>query len=847
MIQKIRKVLLEILLLILPAIICSGQATKVFDIDYQSLISKADLDYDVPATRSEEGMPIGNGTMGSLVWTTPTALKLQVNRVDVFATNRDTKSFPERDTDYGSSCAYLDIDFVDFGDEIFSGTGFNQHLSVYDALQTIKGKGITAKALAWNKEDVFAIEIDDQRTEQSATKIDLRMLRHVVQFDMNESYNLVKNHIVRVRNRSQVAESQLHIVDGKILLTQVYTEGNYYNSTAVAVEIVGRKSMAKYANDAMVRLTAAPGKGKYTVLVSSASSFDKNVNIVNLALDKLKTAKAFSFDNLLDSNKEWWHNFWSKSCVHLQSKDGIAQYVEQSYHYLLYLMGSTSRGLYPPRFGGMLWFTNGDMRMWGEQQWWHNLSCYYCPLSQANHQELLQPLFKMYSGMYPACETYARQVFGSKGIVIPETVFFDGPPELSEDIAKETAELFLNQKPWSEASAAFLEYADTRSPHQPPFNYKARGNWVDGKYVYEYKKGAPFSDVNHLIHNGLKIAYLYWLKYESDLDTCFLKEYAYPILKGAVEFYRNFPNTKKGDDGKYHIYFTNSGEGQRGVKDSEEDIAGLRGIVPLAIKSSEILKTDPELRAQWKEFLDNLPPLPESVNSAFFYDNISCLHKGTDDFQRVVGAYDKAFANADLKNRPFSVLDRTATAAANLGRGDDLKYMIYNQLRSLAPQNDFCAFESSGAVGVLRNRMTLREGPGALGAQRIGRIAFALQQGLMQSMPKKAGESPVINVFPACPSDWDVQFTLLARNAFLVSSSMKSGNIEFVEIKSLKGQECQMINPWGEKKVRILRGNGSSFDASGPVLKFPTKPEECIVIQPKDQTKKNLTIKIPQL
>jgi hypothetical protein len=35
--------------------------------DLRALISRADLRYDAPAARSEEGMPLGNGRMGSLV------------------------------------------------------------------------------------------------------------------------------------------------------------------------------------------------------------------------------------------------------------------------------------------------------------------------------------------------------------------------------------------------------------------------------------------------------------------------------------------------------------------------------------------------------------------------------------------------------------------------------------------------------------------------------------------------------------------------------------------------------------------------------------------------------------
>src|SRR5512139_2149032 len=96
-----------------------GGASAVLDVDYRKLVSRADLTYTKPASRSEEGMPVGNGRMGSLVWTTPSALKFQINRADVYPISGSTHSFPIRHTDYGSGCGYVDVDFVDFGEDVF--------------------------------------------------------------------------------------------------------------------------------------------------------------------------------------------------------------------------------------------------------------------------------------------------------------------------------------------------------------------------------------------------------------------------------------------------------------------------------------------------------------------------------------------------------------------------------------------------------------------------------------------------------------------------------------------------------------------------------------------------------
>ena len=82
--------------------------------DFRKLVSRADLHYTKPVGRSKEGQPVGNGRMGSLVWTTPYALKFQLNRVDVSHRARHAAIPAGRHTDYGSGCGIVDIDFVGF-------------------------------------------------------------------------------------------------------------------------------------------------------------------------------------------------------------------------------------------------------------------------------------------------------------------------------------------------------------------------------------------------------------------------------------------------------------------------------------------------------------------------------------------------------------------------------------------------------------------------------------------------------------------------------------------------------------------------------------------------------------
>ena len=94
--------------------------------------------YDAPAQNDwNRALPIGNGRMGSLVWTTPQALHFQINRVDLFCMGNNSRSFPMGNNAYSGGCGYVDIGVEGYGDDIFTGRAFRQHLSVYDGLTTV--------------------------------------------------------------------------------------------------------------------------------------------------------------------------------------------------------------------------------------------------------------------------------------------------------------------------------------------------------------------------------------------------------------------------------------------------------------------------------------------------------------------------------------------------------------------------------------------------------------------------------------------------------------------------------------------------------------------------------------
>lgn len=801
-------------------------------VDYKALVSRADITYFSPTTKPEEGFPIGNGRMGTLVWTTNNILNLQVNRVDVFA--QDSYSESGGCSDYCGGCGKIE---VDFGEPVFKpDKTFKGHLSIYHGLVRFLGNSVKAEVFAWSEDDVIGIRIDDKRKDPPPINVDLGMLRDT---EINER---IKDHRVN---------SAFHQREERIFLVQEFSEKKFYCRSALGVDIIGwefdRKKSGSTDLPFRRRLVIEPGSGPLTILISSSASFDKDKGVISEAMEKLKTAGKLGFKRMFSDTKIWWKDFWRKSFLHLHSSDGVADFLERCYTYHIYLMASSSRGKFPPKFNGMLWTTNGDERAWGAQYWLFNEEAMYYPLFAANHLELTDPYFNMYSGMLDNAEVAARQRWGSKGIFIPETVAFNGPETLPEEFAKMVRSILLGQLPYEKMPKDFrkLGISKNRLSHIGTI-FTAEGRW---------------SWTLAIISGTAELGLQYWQRYQLTGDRKWLQDRAYPMIKGAVEFYRNFPKMRKEQDGLYHLYDTNVHEAFWGVKDSIFDLAALRGVVPLAIQASEILGVDEDLRPKWKELLEQLAPYPlnEGGNSAFGLGPgtwAACCKPTTTNKMNVeqVWLYPLLFEDwtletkdeaidkiaqltyenlpdrkALLKGEAVANHSRLVVFATRMGRRDDVKRLL----------PVFVATTIYDAP----NALSLWEGVQAMTSENLGLASYALQESLLQSLSPKPGEVPVICLYPAWPKSWDAQFSLLARGGFMVISEFKRGEIQFVNIKSLLGKRCLLRNPWSEK-VKVYCNGIFSEELSGELLEFATRKDEDIMIIPEGKDIADLELKV---
>ena len=785
----------------------SAHEFSLLKVDHRAIVSRGDLIYDSPAKKSIEGQPIGNGKMGTLVWTTPSAIHFQINRNDVLAVNSDHTGTQFGPTDYCGACAKI---VLDVGGKPFAAS--KSRLSLYDAEATIAGEAVSVRCFVNATSDVLALEIDDRRDQPQLVRLNVSMWRGP-----------------KVVQGSHVARYKFVASNGTATVVQRFRDKDYHSASAVASRFAGEGTQVAVAGDRGRTILAPAKRGRRTVLISSAASWKPGADVGETAVALLDGVGKDTYTDLRREHTKWWHDFWPRTFVHLTSDDGAAEFMHRMRYLHLYYMASSSRGALPPKWNGSLFVTEGDDRRWGSQFWVWTTEMLYFPLLAVDAIDLTESYFDMYVRQLPSCEIAARQRWNSQGAFFPETTAFDGPTVLPNDVAAEFQDVLLGRKKHTEMS----EHA--RALCQFDSHLRATTNPREGRYSW----------ISHVASSGSELALQAWWRYRYTGDIAWLRSHAYPLLRGTVEFYRHL--VKKGEDGRYHLSGTNAHEDFWGVRDSIMDLAAIRGTVPLAIRAAEILDVDTQLRSHWKELLKSLTPYPmgsdpqskaltggvlaDDVWAAGHLVDIDGQHNPEDVWLNPVFPFENwtletrqatldkiVHKTLDLAPRHASVLNgdklntaiRTPIAVARAGRGHELPNVLASYYKAFSP---------------LPNGMSMFEGPNAQSIEHLGLIVTTLQDGLLQNISPRPGEPEIINVFPAWPKKWGAAFRLLARGGFLVTSVVHSGEVEFVEIESRRGEKCRLRNPW-KGSCLLTDVGGRARKLSGDILRFDTQPGE---------------------
>ncbi len=790
------------------------------NVDYKNYLSKHDIVFQTPNYEGYEGLTIGNGDMGGLVWCTRSGIELQINKSDLYDRKKG-----ERVT--LRSAAHLKIDFGIPNFEWLYLTDFEARMSMFDATSSFKTQTAFSKTdiKTWvdANDNVWVIDCNLNTFGEVASgakmSVNLERWGSRVFGGWYSGFN---------KDASRgLGQSKVNIKDGDIYLTEHF-EGLDF---VVACRVLGTKSVPELISSKQGTFQIAKSNDIHAKVIVSLVTSNESKNPLEDALKLLDKKQHETLEKAKQAHDTWWKNFWERSFVNIPD-----DYIENLYYYRRYLTASSSRANFPIAFNGSLWVWNHDIRQWCTPHHW-NTQPQYWGLAVQNDCDLMLPYINTYFRNMPYAEAFAKDRGVDNAILWTEGHDFFG-----EMTYRNSANMVNNFTPASQIAGIFWEYyqftGDVKFLREKcyPFIKKAAQFYVGYLKWDEEKKEYycfPSQPYEHAPSSQLKNCNSDRYMIEALMNWCIESSKVLNTDKDMV---------KKWNHIKDHLWEPASIVLPEGAVFGKDSQYGWSLAQPYKLKPGRVFTM---------AYTQDDKPYPDAEHHqayAYHFDahttqvypaNILGLdQKGSEYFNIAV--------NISINQPPFrNGISPGSIVSARLGLGDYALRKIKNTIlrQQHFPQGLFYNishwFLFSKYADSLKTadltcqrdyindkslHYTIFNGSGLpmppfiqCGMEPMSIMSTALSEMLIQSHEGK------IRVFPAVTKDWTGSFVLRARGAFIVSSEMKEKQkISFVGIHSLNGNECRLQNPWKDSNVKII-----NVETSRPV-KFKLSDEGVI-------------------
>ncbi len=765
-----------------------------------SWLEKYSPEWEIAPTKWLEGIPLANGDIGIMIWGDGNPLKFTLDKYDAW----ETEEQPLQEESY---------------------EGFKENV-----------KKLKKKTL--NGQFIYDPYLSNSKLNAKGKKYPTRLPLPRLEIKFNNKFNWIKG--------SLLLNKALSKIEGKAGNKKVEIK-TFVHSLKNIIFIKFKnlspgEILVKLRWDHLNRNTRNLLKSwgyKNPVIINNGNSgslffegpkdFKLNINwrkiktkdgtLIKLALisnhDSKKPIKktkelikeSKNFKKEFTSHFAWWKNFWKKSFL------SIPDFRLESLYYIeLYKLGSLSRaGELPISLQG-LWTLDGGMPPWsGDYHLDLNVEMSYWPIYTANHLELGKPLYDTFYKCLPKWEKQCKQFFGFDGI-------------------------------WSGCAIG---------PH---------GERVWGYSTVEFWPG-----------NTAFLAHNYWLHFLYSQDTEFLKKRALPIIEKSFLIYSNLLFI--GRDGKLHIPYSYSPEYYEGFvnaydQDSNIDIALIKFLTSAIIKSHKILKISTKLTERAKYVRDNLVDfqyenhLKNRINEVNrrirlkISKNIP-FRMSHRHFSHLISIYPLSILTIENSKRDQELIKGSIEEIIRYGTGAWTGYSFpwFGAIAGRAGYNNIPLQMLDVYINgfISPNTFHINGDPGKHGFSMWHYEPMTLEGGFMAAATIQEmllqSYNQIIRVFPAVPDVWkDASFfKLRAEGAFLVSSKLKNGKIEFIKIESLAGSKCSVRKKFKTFKIFKKEKNEKynefkDFKVFNKNIIFNTKKGDTYLIIPETFNEPNFTL-----
>ncbi len=177
-------------------------------------------------------------------------------------------------------------------------------------------------------------------------------------------------------------------------------------------------------NDCYGVAVAYEKKGEFYEMAYYAYYCRSAQELKKVLLDTVVDALEKGYDNLFESHKKWWEDYNNKSSINVPD-----DYIQNRYNMGNYLLGSASRkGCYPMPLQG-LWTACDDKLLppWkGDYHHDLNTQMTYYSYLKANHLEQGESFIDYLYSLKDRAADFAKRFYGAKGICLPSVMDIDG-------------------------------------------------------------------------------------------------------------------------------------------------------------------------------------------------------------------------------------------------------------------------------------------------------------------------------------------------------------------------------------------------------------------------------------
>lgn len=370
------------------------------------------IKYENNINHWDDGLPLGNGDIGCLIWGNGNKLRLSIDKGSLWDCSGAVK--PGGDFTYESLQQFV------------AKRKKRKITKVFDApyakpTPTKLPAGKILIEIGKKNLDIAELDISNAQAQIETQNTKIESFIHA-----EKSIGFIRsseplNYSIENPKYGEIGKKQK--LKCKAAITQSLKNLHYEKAETglFTSDQIEYKYFTQKVNDELtygIFIAALKNEAAYTVSVAKSKK-----EAINNAIALLNDAITKGYEKNFKEHQKWWNRFWNESYINLPDK-----YVEKKWYITNYLLGSCSHeGFAPMPLQGVWTADNGQLPPWkGDYHFDLNIQLCYLSYLKSNHLSNGKSYIDFLLNHEKAAEEFAHKFYSAKGLCLPSVMDING-------------------------------------------------------------------------------------------------------------------------------------------------------------------------------------------------------------------------------------------------------------------------------------------------------------------------------------------------------------------------------------------------------------------------------------